>query len=103
MQLDEFLFEILVPQCTTEGNKIEVTFHHKWDEKVRALANGLTIRRPVKGQWIGPTGEVLKEGMIPVRIMCSESTIYKIALMTKEFYKQDAVMYYKLSDKVVIV
>jgi len=74
-----------------------------WDKKVREIANGLTILKPAMGQWISPDGNVFAERMIPVRIACSESEINNIAIMTKEYYDQLAVMYYRISDRVVVL
>jgi len=96
------LWEILVPK-ENDGEDIAVPEHNIWDAKVRAITGGLTIHRSTKGNWISPEGELVVERMIPVRIACTETQIHEIARMTKEFYRQDAVMYYRVSDKVFII
>lgn len=78
-------------------------YHRVWDEKVRAISGGLTILRPAIGQWISPNGELFKERMIPVRVACTENQIREIALFTKGYYNQLAVMYYRVADMVVVV
>ena len=40
--------------------------------------------------------------MIPVRIACSEEQIELISDITARFYVQEAILYYRVSDKVVI-
>jgi hypothetical protein len=100
------LWEILVP--TTRSNPIgknpyyRVRHHRVWDEFVRTLTGGLSIIPPLKGQWVAPDGTLFKERMIPVRIFCGEEEIEKIAAFTLKHYEQLAVMYYKISDYVVI-
>lgn len=96
------LWEILVP-AINDGNEIAVPEHNIWDAKVRAITGGLTIHKSTKGNWISPEGELIVEKMIPVRIACSEPQIHEIGTMTKEFYRQDAVMYYRVSDRVFII
>lgn len=98
------LWEILVP---TVKNQPELSFfttryHRVWDNKVREIAGGLTILKPVKGEWISPAGELFAERMIPVRICCTEEEIEKISDMTAKYYNQQAIMYYKISDFVRI-
>lgn len=47
-------------------------------------------------------GALYVERMIPVRIKCSENQINAIADLTAKKYSQLAVMYYLVSEKVVI-
>ncbi|MCI0562285.1 MAG: hypothetical protein MN733_27695, partial [Nitrososphaera sp.] len=58
---------------------------------------------PARGQWISPDGEIFKERMIPVRIMCTSTQMDNIAAMTLDFYEQKAVMYYRISSEVKII
>lgn len=56
---------------------------------------------PGRGQWVfGDT--LFSERMIPVRIYCTEPQIEAIADITAKFYEQLAVMYYLISNQVVI-
>lgn len=95
------LWEILVP-TVMDDKPIRTRFHRVWDSKVRAISNGLTILTPVKGQWISTNGNLFIERMIPVRIACTLSQIGEIASLTAKYYKQEAVMYYRISDFVVV-
>jgi hypothetical protein len=99
----KLLWELLVPTIHSEtGKPIRTRFHRVWDTKVRAISGGLTILQPAKGQWISMEGELFSERMIPVRIMCTWSEINKISDMTAAYYKQKAVMFYKLTQDVHI-
>lgn len=101
--MSNYLYEILVPTIhRVTGKPIRTRFHRVWDQKVRALSGGLTILTPARGQWISPKGELFTERMIPVRIMCNRDDMEKIAAMTKTYYDQLAVMYYRVSDEVTI-
>ena len=94
---DTSLWEILVP--TMMGDKpVRTKYHKKWDEKVRAISNGLTILKPAKGQWISPDGQLFAERMIPVRIACTEDQIDAIMSITITHYDQEEVMAYKVSE-----
>jgi hypothetical protein len=95
-------WEILVPTKMNEGVPIRTRFHKVWDEKVREITGGLAIIPPIKGQWISNDGELFSERMIPVRICCNEEQIELIADMTSKYYKQTAIMYYLITDKVKI-
>lgn len=77
-------------------------YHRVWDNKVRAIAGGLTVLRPAVGQWVSPEGELFKERMIPVRIAATREQIDKIIDLTLEYYDQLAVMCYKVSEEVII-
>ena len=94
------VWEIFVPTLMC-GKPIHTRFHRVWDQKVRAIANGLTVYHPAHGNWV-EDGSVFKERMIPVRIACSDAQIEEIASMTLIYYKQKAVMYYLVTDKVYI-
>lgn len=100
-----FLWEILVPTVrpNTDGKKFFTTRYHRvWDEKVRAISGGLTILPPSRGQWVSPHGTLFTERMIPVRLMATRNQIEEIADFTAEYYEQEAVMFYKISDEVKI-
>lgn len=97
------LWEILVPTVRRIGGKPYRTRYHKvWDAAVRMTAKGLTILKPAKGEWVSPNGNLFQERMIPVRIACTEEQIDFIASMSVRYYDQLAIMYYRISDKVVI-
>jgi hypothetical protein len=96
------LYEILVPTVRNDGKPFRTRYHRVWDKKVRAISGGLTIISPIKGQWISPAGKLFSERMIPVRIMCNREQIEVIADMTADYYDQQAIMFYRVSDEVVI-
>lgn len=100
--MSKALWEIFVPTQDNNGKPFRTRYHRVWDKKVREISGGLTILKPATGQWISDSDELFKERMIPVRIMCTEEEIVKIAEETKKYYDQLAVMYYKITDKVVI-
>lgn len=95
------LWEILVLSHWGE-NEIPVPYHQIWDEGVREISGGLTILKRAKGQWVSPQQELFIEPMIPVRIFCPRSAISLISDLTALHYAQKAVMYYRISDEVVI-
>lgn len=99
------LWEILVPTVrpNTEGKKFFTTKYHKaWDNKVREITSGLTIMTPAKGQWVNPCGKIFEERMIPVRIIANHEQINKVIDLTLEYYSQEAVLCYKISDEVIL-
>jgi len=99
------MWEILVPTVkpNTDGTKFFTTrFHRVWDAKVRSISHGLTIMTPSKGQWVSPHGTLFVERMIPVRIIASREEVQEIVRMTAEYYSQEAVLCYKVSDEVIL-
>jgi len=97
------LYEILVPTIYGDTMKPIRTRHHKqWDEQVKRLSGGLTILSPGKGVWVHK-GQDYIERVIPVRIMCNNTTIQQIVEITLQHYRQKAVMYYMISDECHIV
>ena len=99
----ECMWEILVPTMKSDGVTPNRTRYHRvWDDKVRAIAGGLTILRPAVGQWVSPEGELFKERMIPVRIMCTREQIEEIIDITMTYYDQLAVLAYKVSDECIL-
>ena len=98
------LYEIYVPTVLNSGKPIRTRQHREWDNRVRRITGGLTVYKPVIGQWVDNSDNTLyKERMIPVRIVATKEEIHKVAVMTKSFYEQVAVLYYKISDEVVYV
>ncbi|RDJ35137.1 MAG: hypothetical protein DWQ19_09895 [Crenarchaeota archaeon] len=99
------LWEILVPTLMGDTQKPIKTKHHRnWDQFVRKLSGGLTILHPAKGQWLRPeSNELVEERMIPVRIACTEKDIQKIIKFTLQHYRQEVVMAYQISAKVLMV
>ena len=96
------MWEIMVPTQKNDGTPNRTRYHRVWDEKVRAIAGGLTILRPAVGQWVSPEGELFKERMIPVRIMCTREQIEEIIDITMSYYDQLAVLAYKVSDECIL-
>ena len=97
------IWELLVPTVSNEGKPFKTKFHKVWDAKVRELVGGLTIMQPnIKGEWVSPDGEVFAERMIPVRLYCTAKQMIIIAGFTKGLYDQEAIMYYQISDNVLI-
>jgi len=96
------LWEILVPTVTNTGKPIRTRYHKVWDEKVRKISGGLTIMQPAKGNWINKENHLFIERMIPVRISCTRGDVDKIIDMTMEYYSQEAIMAYKISNEVII-
>lgn len=94
------MFEIYVPTVSNEGKPFRTRFHRVWDEKVRELTGGLTIFKPAVGQWEFE-GELFKERMIPVRIMCTENEMVAISDMTAKMYDQLAICYFKFGEATI--
>jgi hypothetical protein len=96
------MWEILVP-CKFEdnGNPVSTKHHQEWDKVIRNIAGGLTVLKPVKGQWVDE-GKTYHDRIIPVRIMCNRTEIEKIVDFTINHYRQLAVMAYKISDEVIL-
>lgn len=102
--MDKCLYEIYVPTVLNSGKPIRTRQHREWDNRVRRITGGLTVYKPVMGQWIDQSDNTLyKERMIPVRIVATPDEMSKIAGMTKLFYEQIKVLYYKLSNEVFFV
>lgn len=100
--MEKGMWEILVPTKSNEGKPYRTRFHKVWDAKVRAIANGLTILTPAKGQWLSNDGDLYSERMIPVRIICTREEIEKIIDITMVYYDQLAVLAYKISDECIL-
>jgi len=57
---------------------------------------------PAKGKWVSPSGDVFHERMIPVRIIATREQILDIIDMTMEYYEQEAILAYRISDEVIL-
>jgi hypothetical protein len=81
---------------------IRLAHHRVWDKFVRSISGGLTILHPARGQWTSIEGKIYLERVIPVMIACNKEQIEKIADFSAKHYLQEAIMYYRVSDYVVI-
>ncbi len=100
------LWEVLVPHAFPDGKVIPVPYHRVWDEKVRQISGGLTIKPVEKGQWVIPHGvdrKLVLERMVPVRFMATRKEAVQIGEMTCEYYSQIAVMLYKISPEIIMI
>jgi len=98
----KFLWEILVPVDYSDGSGfIPIEYHKQWDAYIRRISNGMTILRSAIGEW-GDGDNIIRERMIPVRLLATREELDKILEVTKEFYKQKVVMAYKLSSDVIM-
>jgi len=98
------LYEVLVPTMYGYPNIAPIsTRHHKnWDKEVVKITGGMTLMKPAEGRWVD-NGVEYPERVIPVRIMCEESSISSIINFTLKHYRQKAVMYYVVSREVHII
>ena len=94
------LWEIFVPATTKYNVPIPVERHQEWDERVCALAGGLTLYSPVKGKY--QSDSILIDQMIPVRIACTHVQIEQIAQITCDWYDQESVLFWEVSPNVKI-
>ena len=102
VEKDNKMWEIFVPASSSE-QEFAYAHHKEWDEYVKSLTGGLTIMKSAKGEWIdNSTNKLYKDKVIPVRIKCSKKTIKKIIKFTIQHYNQEAVLAYKVSDKVIL-
>jgi len=102
MSKGDSIWEILVPTVMPNGKPIRTKQHREWDSRVRRITGGLTVLPVAKGQWVSPDDELHAERMIPVRIACNQRKMNTISDMTAWFYRQEAVMFYRISDEVHI-
>ena len=102
MDTNNCMWEILVPTVSNEGKPFRTRYHRVWDNKVRTIAGGLTVLRPAIGQWVNPEGDLFKERMIPVRIMCSRDQIEEIIDITMKYYDQEAILAYMVSSECIL-
>ena len=100
--LDLPMWEIFVPASNIDA---EFSYeHHKiFDEFVKQKAQGITVMRGAKGEWISPSGVLFKDRIIPCRICCSIGDIHSIMRFALKHYNQEAIMAYKISDHVLMV
>lgn len=96
------LWEILVP-VAVRGQQVKLIKHQQWDKKINEISGGLSFMKPMQGYWRdNSTGRVIKDSMIPVRIMCTAKEINDVADFTAKHYNQSAVMFYKITNDVKI-
>ena len=93
------VWKILVPANNNQAIEFSISHHHEWDEFVRKLVGGVTIMKSAKGQWVNPNGQLYTDKMIPCEISCTKQQIKAIAHFTKHHYRQEAIAYYKISNK----
>ena len=97
------MWEILVPSASNAGEEYSVEYHQEWDHRVIKIAGGLTILKSQKGAWMSNnTEDVVRDKMIAVRIACTKVQIEGIMDMTADYYDQEAVMAYKISNCVLV-
>lgn len=97
------MYEILVPCQYNTGKPVRTKHHKEWDKVVRKITGGLTIFKPVKGQWLSSNNTLYEERMIPVRIACTRKQIEAIMNFSLGHYRQLAMLAYLVSDEVIYI
>ena len=96
------LWEILVPASDNKTQEFTYKHHKEWDTYVKKITGGVTIMKTAKGQWVSPNGKVYDDKIIPCRIVCTEKQMNEIVNFTLDHYKQEAVMAFRISKKVIL-
>ncbi len=102
MKKNLHLFEILIPTHFNNGPLILDEHHNKFYKEILDYSGGLTLSQPLIGYWDN-SGSLEKETTFFLRFTSTDKQAEKIAKLAKIHYKQQAIMYYKLSDKVTFV
>jgi len=97
------VWEIMVPTSNNNGKPLRTRYHRVWDKKVRDITGGLTIFKPVIGNWVSPDKILYVERMIPVRIIATNEEIDEIIKFTMKYYEQEAILAYVISIEVKLV
>lgn len=97
------VWEIMVPTSNNNGKPFRTRYHRIWDKKVRDITGGLTIFKPVIGNWVSPDKILYVERMIPVRIIATNEEIDEIIKFTMKYYEQEAILAYVISIEVKLV
>jgi hypothetical protein len=95
------LWEILVPVASNEGIPFSEDHHEAFRRILRALpSNSGTTSRPAgDGDWQDQdTGKVFVEKMIPIRFRACRADAERMVAHVLKFYRQIAVMAYKVAD-----
>lgn len=101
--MERSLWEILVPTVRPDGKSyFRTRFHKAYDKRLTEISGGLSVLPPLKGSWVGSSGILLQERMIPVRVLATREEIEKIVDFTLKYYQQEAVLAYKISDEVIL-
>jgi hypothetical protein len=96
------LWEILIPVRSNEGKPFSDKYYNNvFYALLIDVAKGYTKLAPVDGAW-ETDGQLYKEKMIPVRVLCTKKEIEGIAAFVVIHYNQLAVMYYKVSNECYI-
>lgn len=97
------VWQILVPCEDNDKKGFRERYHRVWDAYVKKVSGGLTIHQPAKGKWVGPDGTVFEDRMIPVTFIATREEAQKICEHTLTYYKQEAVLCYKLADDFILL
>ena len=69
---------------------------------MKKISGGITIMKTAKGEWVSPNGKLYADRIIPCRVICTKRQINKIVDFTIKHYKQEAVLAYRISTKVIL-
>ncbi len=97
------MWVIMVPTMLNDGTPVRKKRHQEWDSRVRSISGGLTVDTPSIGQWVNRDGKLFRERMIPVQVIADAEEMLCIAAIAKEFYNQEAILYYEISRNVQLL
>jgi hypothetical protein len=95
------LWNILIPCADNSGRKFPLFVRRMWNEQVRRMTDGMSIMQAITGEWRNPeNGRIVREKMIPVSLLMTQREIAELAQFTRTLFKQNCVMYYRVSSEV---
>lgn len=97
------LYEILIPVNYNDGTPIPDYLRQEWIRYATVLAGGSTVRPNVRGQWYY-NGHTYDEPMTPVQIAVpAPEGLDELVTLAKEWFQQETIMYYVISNEVYFV
>ena len=95
------LYEILIPVADNDGHTFSNSYRKIFVDILIKETGGLSVLPTVKGFWIDK-GITYADENTPLRVICTGEDIERFAYIAKEHFNQLAILYYKISDDVVI-
>ncbi len=96
------LIEILIPTHFNDGALIPDSYHETWDNWICRKCGGLTLTKDIHSGVYINNGVRQKEQFIPVRVAAWPKDIPDILDYTTEYYDQESIFSYVVSNEVII-
>lgn len=96
------MWNIFIPVQDNDGNRFDEQYMDSWFNMAATVSGGLTILSESIGKYTSDQ-YTYEEPILPVLLYATKNDLVTLATVAKNMFKQETVLFYKVSDDVYFI